>query len=53
MEAHAHDMYDTIRSRMGVETYVSEIIKSNNIFTLPGLWSVGRLVGRTISAKSF
>lgn len=52
MEAHAHDMYDTIRSRMGVETYVSEIIKSNNIFTLPGLWSVGRLVEPVPSVQS-
>ena len=31
---------------------MSEIIKSNNIFTLPGLWSVGRLVEPVPSVQS-
>lgn len=41
-EAHAYDMYDTITAQMGIDTYISEFIKSNNIFTLPGFWLVRR-----------
>jgi len=40
MEAHAFDMYDTITSRSGIYTHLSELVNSNNMFTLPGLWLV-------------
>ena len=43
-EAHSFDMYDTITENISIETHISELIKSNNIFTLPGLWSVRRVV---------
>ena len=43
-EAHAFDMYETITANIGIKTHISELIKSNNIFTLPGLWLVRRLV---------
>lgn len=39
-EAHAYDMYDTVASQINLKTHISELIKSNNIFTLPGLWIV-------------
>lgn len=43
-EAHAYEVYDAVVSQVSIETYFSEIIKSNNIFTLPGLWVVERVV---------
>lgn len=39
--AHSYNMYGSITSKMTVSTYISELIKSNNIFTLPGFWVVG------------
>ena len=42
--AHSYNMYEFIESRMTVSTFISELIKSNNIFTLPGFWVVGNWI---------
>lgn len=42
--AHSYNMYDSITSKMTVWSYISEIIKSINIFSLPGFWVVGNWV---------
>jgi hypothetical protein len=39
--AHSYNMYDSITSKISVWSYISELIKSINIFTLPGFWVVG------------
>ena len=39
--AHSYNMYDSITSKMTVWSYISELIKSINIFSLPGFWIVG------------
>ena len=51
-EAHSFDMYDTITENISIETHISELIKSNNIFTLPGLWLVSKGVETIPSIQS-
>lgn len=51
-EAHSYDIYDTVMSRVGIETYFSELIKSNAMFTLPGLWVVYRWIEAVPSFQS-
>lgn len=50
-EAHAYDMYDTITMQISPETYISELIKSIQVFTLPGFWVVGKVVESTPSIQ--
>lgn len=49
--AHSYNMYDSITSKMTVWSYISELIKSINIFTLPGFWVVGNWVEDTPSIQ--
>lgn len=50
--AHSYDMYESIRNKVTVGTYISELIKSNNVFTLPGLWVIRDLVDSTPSFQN-
>lgn len=43
-QAHSIEVYQEIRSHVNLDTYISELIKSNNVFTLPGFWVVGKSV---------
>ncbi len=51
IEAHAFDMFDVITMRMSIATHISELVNSNNIFTLPGLWLVKKAVDTTPSTQ--
>jgi hypothetical protein len=51
IEAHAFDMFDVITMRMDIATHISELVNSNNIFTLPGLWFVKEAVDTTPSMQ--